>query len=395
MDLTNSTVTENSAYLGGGIYNRGTTDISSSTITGNSAGAHGGGIFLFADKTLTLDNSIVAENTAVQIGPDIANDNGSTISGTFNLIGDGSGQLSGFVDGVAGNQVGTSGNPIDPLLGPLADNGGPTQTHALLTGSPAIDAGNGSESTDQRGFARPIDLTTIANAIGGNSSDIGAFELQFELPALVGDYNMNGTVDSADYTVWLDSLGAVVTPFTGADGNGDAMIDQLDYDVWKSNFGNIVAVATAAKTSTTEPVSEVSESESPPAETTTATIVPTALVLPEIPTVEEPFAEPIEASSIAISSFPANVLPPFNLFEQSSKQPSNNRLKERVKDRVFHDLSDLLPTLASDMLNSDRTDPAIWTPTSSEPASQSHEDSVDHVFEQLAEDELTAAPGAF
>jgi len=68
----------------------------------------------------------------------------------------------------------------NPLLAPLADNGGPTQTRALLAGSPAIDAGAFSGSTsDQRGLERPIDFTGIANASDGN--DIGAFEYQDEL----------------------------------------------------------------------------------------------------------------------------------------------------------------------------------------------------------------------
>ncbi len=71
----------------------------------------------------------------------------------------------------------TTGNiyGIDPLLGPLQDNGGPTFTHALLPGSPAIDAGNAfGLTTDQRGFPRPYDLPGITNASDG--SDIGAYE---------------------------------------------------------------------------------------------------------------------------------------------------------------------------------------------------------------------------
>ncbi len=56
-----------------------------------------------------------------------------------------------------------------------------------------------------------------------------------------GDFNRNGIVDAADYTVWRDSLGLAVTSGTGADGNVDGMVDSLDYEVWKSNFGNVTA----------------------------------------------------------------------------------------------------------------------------------------------------------
>ena len=77
----------------------------------------------------------------------------------------------------------TQNSTKDPLLGPLADNGGPTKTHALLEGSPAIDQGNSfGESTDQRGLPRPSDFVGIPNASGGDGSDIGAFELQLREP---------------------------------------------------------------------------------------------------------------------------------------------------------------------------------------------------------------------
>jgi hypothetical protein len=55
--------------------------------------------------------------------------------------------------------------------------------------------------------------------------------------ALLGDYNQNGEVDTADYVVWRDTLGNAVPPFSGADGDGDGTIDDDDYDVWTANFG--------------------------------------------------------------------------------------------------------------------------------------------------------------
>ena len=88
--------------------------------------------------------------------------------------------MTGLINGVYGNLVGTAAAPIDPLLGPLADNGGPTQTLAVLAGSPALDAGNNALSLnfDQRGagFAR----------VSGTAADIGAFEHQVSPPA-IGD----------------------------------------------------------------------------------------------------------------------------------------------------------------------------------------------------------------
>ncbi len=66
----------------------------------------------------------------------------------------------------------------DPKLGALAGNGGPTETHALLAGSPAIDKGNNDLATDQRGEKRPFDDPSIAPATGGDNSDIGSFEAQ-------------------------------------------------------------------------------------------------------------------------------------------------------------------------------------------------------------------------
>ena len=79
-----------------------------------------------------------------------------------------------------GDQVGTDDSPIDPMLGTLQDNGGLTQTQALLPGSPAIDKGGPANGvpTDQRSRRRPVDDPTIVPASGGDNSDIGAFEVQ-------------------------------------------------------------------------------------------------------------------------------------------------------------------------------------------------------------------------
>jgi hypothetical protein len=102
-------------------------------------------------------------------------------SGGFNLIGDVTGS-SGITNGFNSDLAGNLDEPIDPLLGPLQDNGGPTFTHALLPGSPAIDQGKSSftgsrTTTDQRGRLRPVQ-SSVPNPPGGDGSDIGAFEVQ-------------------------------------------------------------------------------------------------------------------------------------------------------------------------------------------------------------------------
>jgi predicted outer membrane repeat protein len=163
LTITNSTITGNTAMLtfGGGIFDSGILKITHSTITGNTAGSLGGGIY--AGTAVSLKGSIVANNTATSgNAPDIS----GQVSGTFNLIENTTGATISGSNNITG---------VDPLLGPLADNGGPTQTHALLTGSPAIDAladctdiaGN-PITTDQRGIARPQ----------GAACDIGAFEVE-------------------------------------------------------------------------------------------------------------------------------------------------------------------------------------------------------------------------
>ena len=172
---------------GGGLYMTGSSGsnvVVSSTITlnsvtvgiglsGNGAGEGGG---INRDATgLALFSTIVAQNTATGVGQDIRN--GNPTAGSFNLIGDG--DFSGIVNGANNNQTGTSGSPLDPKLGPLQNNGGPTKTHALLSASPAIDQGiSNGPTTDQRGVARPVDDPAVANAAGGDGSDIGAYEVQ-------------------------------------------------------------------------------------------------------------------------------------------------------------------------------------------------------------------------
>jgi Ca2+-binding RTX toxin-like protein len=188
LTLTNSTVSGNQVTGtdsdGGGVwFDDSVVIIVNSTITGNTASQTGGGMGMLADgpdKKLTIHNSIIAGNSA-STNPDftapttpatnlevlnslIGRSNGTTLIATV-----------GTNPGANGNLIGgdTAGAAINPLLGPLAFNGGPTQTHALLTGSPAINRGNNSLlsglTTDQRG-------NPVARIVG-TTVDIGAYEL--------------------------------------------------------------------------------------------------------------------------------------------------------------------------------------------------------------------------
>jgi len=177
--VSNSTLSGNSAVgdtgsVGGGIYNRSDTrpvTLINVTLTANRAGIRGGGLVVFTGAPV-VHNTLIAGNLRGATGATHDDVFGAlNAGGDYNLIGDGTG-MRGLSNGVNGNQVGSADNPIEPQLGPLDDNGGPTLTHALLSGSPAIDAGNNAYATDfdQRGPGFP----RIVNGI----IDIGAFEFQ-------------------------------------------------------------------------------------------------------------------------------------------------------------------------------------------------------------------------
>jgi hypothetical protein len=177
LNIINSTISSNQTGAGGqggGIDGGfGTVTISNSTITANTAAAGKGGGIIRVGGVLTLKSAIVAGNSA-STAPDI---DGSLQSDGFNLIQNTSGTTINQNPGAGPNITGQ-----DPLLGPLTNNGGSTDTHALNATSPAIDKGKNfatnSINTDQRGHSRPVDLddAIYPDAVGGDTSDIGAFE---------------------------------------------------------------------------------------------------------------------------------------------------------------------------------------------------------------------------
>lgn len=170
LTITNSTISDNSAFgdqgIGGGIVNFAVINLTNVTITSNTASIIRGGV----DHN-EIDDSVVNSRNTIIAGNNISNGfgglspddfHGKLTSYGFNLIGNTTGMT---ITGIStGNLLNTN-----PLLDPnLVNNGGPTLTHALLSGSPAINAGDNTNAslTDQRGFARIV----------GGTIDIGAFE---------------------------------------------------------------------------------------------------------------------------------------------------------------------------------------------------------------------------
>jgi hypothetical protein len=174
--ISDSTLTNNSGNQGGAIYNAGSLTLVNNTISHNSATTSGSSIANGATGTVNVLNTIIGMDTSLTV---------SSLAGNFNSLGNNlitdARNSTGFTNGTNGDQV-SNNNAINPLLGDLADNGGTTQTRALLSGSPAIDHGNGCVInvncpspiptnffllTDQRkGFRRN----------SGSTVDVGAFE---------------------------------------------------------------------------------------------------------------------------------------------------------------------------------------------------------------------------
>jgi hypothetical protein len=168
---------------GGGVVQlNDTLAINDSTITGNSdATGSAGGINVGSSYvTFRLNNSVVAGNSSADgAAPDIR---GAVASGGGNFIGVGDANLTGIADGSGGNRVGTPPAPLDPPLGPLQNNGGPTLTRAPLPGSPLLDAGvtalvPAGLSTDQRGLARVVGAAVDVGAVEAQAqAGVGAFD---------------------------------------------------------------------------------------------------------------------------------------------------------------------------------------------------------------------------
>jgi hypothetical protein len=186
--ITGSTISGNTAGgQGGGAMVLGTAHLADTTISGNSTpGFNGGGLLVGA--TVFLESVTVSDNSSGTFGSGggtyiVAPDGGVSTTNSIIAGNPAGGDCSGAVsstghnidsDGTCGLNATGDISDVDPMLGPLADNLGPTQTHALLPGSPALDTADASAcyATDQRGVARPLEGNGDSKAV----CDIGAFE---------------------------------------------------------------------------------------------------------------------------------------------------------------------------------------------------------------------------
>lgn len=289
--IWNSSINKNSSRLNASgirfIGGNARGDIEHTTISGN--GADTGGAALVASGvrlnvrhstiannlrsgislsgSLTIEHSIVAGNGLLG-GSDLT---GGALTLKHSVVGDkADNALSEAPVGTPDANGNLIGGPlygtIDPLLAPLADNGGPALpggarllTHALLPSSPAIDAGDptlvpgegGTPAFDQRGapYAR----------LAGQRVDLGAIERQEVGMALGADFNFDGVVDGSDFLAWQRGFGAAPGSFPAGDATEDGVVDGADLGVWQDRFGDDgtpSAVATTAPFSTGEAVAE-------------------------------------------------------------------------------------------------------------------------------------------
>jgi hypothetical protein len=282
--IENSTISDNTSYSGGGVSNYGgTIAIINSTISNNTAEDRGGGIsnaigFYGGPGLLTITNSTISGNRANQgggvfndqfcfynnfgalnncvsgalvlnrsliagnqaaSGPEIANQSNDVTVNNFNLFGtSGNAGVTGFTPGPT-DVVPRFDVSLGQILGPLQNNGGPTQTHALIPGSPAVDAGDPAGcrdsqgallTTDQRGLPRDFD----GNRDGTAVCDIGAYELNELFPSIsISDVTITegnaGTVN-ATFEVKLSepSSESVTVTFSTANRTATAGVDYVD-----------------------------------------------------------------------------------------------------------------------------------------------------------------------
>ncbi|HEX8287026.1 MAG TPA: BACON domain-containing carbohydrate-binding protein, partial [Pyrinomonadaceae bacterium] len=266
LNLTAVTVRDNASQSGAGIHNSGSLTILNSTVSNNleGEGIYNGSFANIANSTISdndgagitnwldarLNNVTVSNNKGLGIAvfgaflrnTIVANNNGTgadlfqsqPVSGGNNLIGK-SGGFNVFVNGVNGDKVGTVDNPINPLLGPLQNNGGPTDTRMLLPGSPAFDSGNNcvvtatcptnnppaALTTDQRGLPRVV----------GGTIDIGAVESETVCSTFspteqqISAAGGNITVNVESGCMWTAASNASwITVVNGATGTGNGTV---------------------------------------------------------------------------------------------------------------------------------------------------------------------------
>lgn len=275
--IRSTTIARNNSRVGGGIHVRGSEFtpcvVDFVTIIDNRASV-GGGAYLLGDN-IDIHHTIIAGNSA-RLGRDLTGLIGTDFELAYSLIGDNAN--SGLAEApigapdANGNLIGGAVyGPVDPLLqevwyGPTPDRPDGLTVYVPDVSSPAVDAGNPNAVVGVDGIPEFDQRGPLFDRVVGARIDIGAVEVQL-WGLLPGDFQRNRVIDARDYTVWRDSQGGVVSPGTGADGNGDGVVDEQDYAVWKSNFGATVREQGAGSVEQGAIANENVAAELPPAET--------------------------------------------------------------------------------------------------------------------------------
>ncbi len=250
LTLTNSTISGNSvsttnAANAGGLRQAGTANVLNTTITNNSTGGSlGAGGMLVVSGTVSVGNTLIAANVSNSTTADIS---GAFTSSGSNLIGN-KGTATGFTNAVSGDLVGTGAAVLDPKIGALANNGGTTQTHILLTGSPAINTGNSAllpadifdlDADSNVAEALPLDQRGIGfPRVQGEIADIGAVEVLIFTPALTAATTNEDLQSSSGLVITANSADAggttnyQITAITGGTlykSNGSTVIANNDF----------------------------------------------------------------------------------------------------------------------------------------------------------------------
>jgi CSLREA domain-containing protein len=248
--VLNSTISGNQITgdqaRGGAIYASGLLNLRHSTVTANrinTVTGMAGGVWVNQSQSV-ISHSIIAGNFTANLVSDLR----GQPQIQYSLIGSSAGtelvEAPVSSPDANGNLIGGAINGvIDPLLASLAENGGPTKTHALLPGSPAINAGNAASpgrgeefpEFDQRGapFAR----------VAGGRIDIGAFELQPSVGTLNGDVDGDGDVDGRDFLAWQRGVGRTQATRDDGDVTGNGAVDGNDLAVWQETYGEEQEIA--------------------------------------------------------------------------------------------------------------------------------------------------------
>ncbi len=334
LQVIDSALINNEAnFSGSAILTGGSTDVTiiNSTVSGNVSLNSSGAIFQQTGgasdvATMLLRNVTVANNTGVGVqsfagsGTSDISIGNSLIAGntSFTLASGGAGTTTftslgnNLLDSINTAFSGPN-DQIDPapMIGTLTSNGGPTPTHALLTGSPAINMGSNALAldaddnpllTDQRG--------TGFDRIKFGMVDIGAFESQ--TLASSADFDTDGDVDGSDFLAWQRGFGTASPTFADGDADFDADVDGDDLVVWSNQFGQPAPVAAASELSAV--------SDRPSAELIDAVMaieLVRGVQVVETPALDE---ESAFAEAFADRAFAAEAIAPTGVFADDSER---------------------------------------------------------------------------